>query len=245
MMMKHVWTVVAVVSLTPAAAWAQERLDSPLPVLPRELSSVEMLQERIGHLRLSLALLARLSIPGNGTVSTAGIAYSDLFDVAAGAGLEGDLMMGMGGGLEIGGYLSGTYDSFGGTSASDDFGNVIDPDPLRVTTVMVGGKVIGHYGMGFFWEGFAGLGVVHYASTDAVITDLGFAPVKDQLFRATTHGAFEIGGRMGWSGPHVGLEVGFAYRIMAGPQRGKNMSELIDTGLFDTVVLDIGLRIRF
>jgi hypothetical protein len=244
-MMRQVWTVLAVVALTPAAAWAQERLDSPEPSIPRELSSVEILQERIGHLRLSLALLARASFPGNGAVSTAGIAYSDLFDVGAGGGLEGDLMMPVGGGLEIGGYLSGTYDSFAGTSATDDFGNVIDPDPLRVTTVMVGGKLIGHYGMGFFWEGFAGLGVVHYASTSAVITDLGFAPVKDQLFRATTHGAFEIGGRMGWSGPHVGVEVGFAYRLMAGPQRGKDMSDLIDTDIFDTVVLDIGLKIRF
>jgi hypothetical protein len=245
--MKRSWTVVMMISLAPAAAWAQEQLASPImtPALPNELASAELLQERVGHLRMSLTLSARASIPGDGTVSTAGLFYSDLFNVGAGAGLEGDLMMGVGGGLEVGGYLSGTYDSFSGTSARDDFGNEIDPDPLRVTTVMVGAKVLGHYGMGFFWEGFLGIGAAHYASTDATLTDLGFAPVKGQLFRSTTRGAFEVGGRAGWTGPHVGVEFGVSYRIMAGPQRGKDVTELIDTDPFETMVLDVGLRIRF
>src|SRR5436309_2544946 len=126
--MKNFCLIAAIVSLAPAAAWAQDSLATP--VLPGELVSTELLQERIGHMRLSLSISGRISIPGDGTVSTAGVFYSDLFDVGAGGGLEGDLMMAVGGGLEIGGYLSGTYDAFGGASATDDFGNMIDPDTL-------------------------------------------------------------------------------------------------------------------
>ncbi|HXX94086.1 MAG TPA: hypothetical protein VEN81_10655, partial [Planctomycetota bacterium] len=152
--MRHIWTTVAILAFAPAAAWAEDEFGSPETALPRELSSVEVLQERVGHLRFSLALLGRASIPGDGRVSQASLAYSDLFNVGGGVGLEGALMMPVGGGVELGGYLSGTYDSFGGKSATDDFGNTIDPDPLRVSTVILGGKVIGHYGMGWFWEGF-------------------------------------------------------------------------------------------
>src|SRR3989442_7624984 len=140
--MKSAWTVVAAFAILPSTAWAQE-LALPDPVLPSGMASTELFQEHVGQMRLSLALFGRISVPGDGNVSDLGLVYSDLFGVGVGGSLEGDLMTAFGGGLEIGGYLSAGYDSFVGTSATDDFGNTIDPDDMRITTVFVGGKARG------------------------------------------------------------------------------------------------------
>src|ERR1041384_7020767 len=256
--MKSAWILVPVFSVFSAAAWAQENLSlgggvaaaapeelaRPEPLLPSSVASTELLQEHIGLARLSLAIFGRISVPGDGTVSDNGLVYSDLFNVGLGASLEGDLMTAVGGGLEIGGYASIGYDSFSGTKGTDDFGFTVDPDDMRITTGFVGGKARGHFTPFFFWEGRLGFGVVHYNSVDAIVTD-SLGSSKLQLFRSTTHGAFEIAGLAGWGSPRFAGEFGFGYRFFGAPQRGKDIWDVIDTDPFDTFIIEAGFRVRF
>src|SRR5439155_5446107 len=108
---------------------AEPEPGAPERLLPSSLAATEFVQEHFGHLRASLALLGRVSIPGNGDVSTdGGITYQDIFNAGIGASLEGDVLLATGGGLLLGGYASIGYDVFGGRSSTDEFGNNLDVD---------------------------------------------------------------------------------------------------------------------
>lgn len=267
--MKSAGLVFSLVAFLPAAAWAQSldtggtgpsltleelrlhpspdsEIASPDPLLPSSLVSTELVQQRFGHVSISLAAFGRVSFPGSGDVSPdAGVSYQDLFSPGVGGSFEGDLLLGVGGGLHLGGYASVGYDVFGGRSITDDFGNKLDADDMRIITAFIGGKIKSYHGPWFFWEGRLGLGLIHYNAVNATITDFGFPPENDRLFRATTRGAFEVGALAGWGTQRFAVELGLEYRLFGAPQRGENISSLVDPDPFDTFDVSVGFRLIF
>lgn len=236
--------ILAALAVTPAAAFAQTDFTKVSVSRPGEIGG-ELVQERIGHLRASLAIYGRVSFPGDSDVTLDGITYSDFFDPGLGVGIEGDLMPEIGEGLSIGGYASVNWDTFHGVKVFDDFGDSVDPDRMDITTFIVGGKVQGQYGPGFFWEGRLGLGWVHYEKVESTNIFSGVMSTSQEFFAASNRAVFEIAGRAGWGTPRFAVDFGLGYRLMGAPTIGKDAPPSFDPDLLDTLFLEIGFMIRF
>jgi hypothetical protein len=262
------WMISLGVLLGPALAYAQsENSLAPLPriedeagiSLAPELGAPQGLAYELNrivldrHTSIGLSFLGRASFPGYGYVANnASFTYSDIFDVGGGASLILDICAKPNPEVELGGYLSLGYDYFGGRSISllNPFtGDVlsIKPDSLDVSTVVLGGKIIGRVADYCITEGYVGFGFVHYSSVDATFTLNGVPNPDQQLFSHANRGLFEIGGRIGFGSPSVMFVLGFGWRLMGSLGRGRDAGAYLDMNpdIFDTIVLDGGLMIRF
>jgi hypothetical protein len=263
-----IWMIPLGVLLGPALGYAQSEYTlAPLPKIEDDAginfasglatpegTAYEVSRTRLDrHTSIGLSFIGRASFPGYGYIANnASITYSDIFDVGGGASFIFDIMAKPNPEVELGGYVSLGYDYFGGRSVSllNPFtGDVlgIKPDSLDVSTIVLGGKILGRVAPYCVTEGYLGFGFVHYSSVDATFTLNGVPNPDQQFFGHANRGLFEIGGRIGFGSPSVMFVLGFGWRLMGSLGRGRDAGAFLDMNpdLFDTIILDGGLTIRF
>ena len=259
-MKKTLWTFAALAAL-PAAAYSQDG-----PRMWADLAESRSLSFQEGQpgrgrggqvveewytprLRGSLAIYGRVSFPSSTEVTTDGLWYSDFFDPGLGVSVEGDLLSYITPHWGVGGYLSVGWDRFDGQSVGFPNGDFLEPDHMDLTSVIVGGKVVQRVSPFFVWDGHMGIGMVHYSSTKwRGFDSLGTPPGPfsgEELFRATNTVVGELGGRVGFGGPHVEVDLGFGIRIMGGPKRGRDVTTFVDPDILTTFMIELGLTVRF
>jgi len=236
-MKKLLWAIL--LGAAPAQAFAQ---DFALPWG----TEVEVARERIGrHASASIALYGRVSFPGDSDVTVDGVTYEELFDPGLGFSFEGDVLIELEHGWSVGGYLSVGWDSFLGVRNTDDFGDTLEPDRMDLFSVIAGGKAMGSFDSLFFWEGRAGLGLVHYSAVKADFIISGTPSPDLEFFKASDRAVFEMGGRIGMGTPHFAVDLGMGFRIMGGPGRGKDVTNFIDPEPLVTFMIELGMLVRF
>jgi hypothetical protein len=232
-----------------ASALSPDReAQAPQPALSSRGMGAELLQEEVApRLRFTLAFLARLDVPGDTQVTDTGVAYSDIFDIGYGITVEASLLSWFMPNWAVGGYVALGWDHFTGSSNVDlgtgEFANFNDQD---VTTLVIGGKIVDRFGPYFFWEGYMGIGLVHYSEltfTDVTIPGLPNGGL--QFFKPVTHGMFELGGRVCIGSPQLQFDMGIDFRFMGAEARGRDVSALVDPDYFFDFIFELGLTIRW
>jgi hypothetical protein len=204
------------------------------------------------RMRGSLAVYGRVSFPSSTEVTTDGLWYSDFFDPGLGVSIEGDLLSYITPHWGVGGYVSVNWDRFDGESVGFPNGDFLEPDHMDLTSVIVGAKVIQRVSPFFVWDGHLGIGLVHYSSTKWSGFDSAPTPPTppgpfsgEELFRSTNTVVGEIGGRVGFGGPHLEVDLGFGIRIMGGPERGRDVTTFVDPDILTTFMIELGVTGRF
>lgn len=218
--------------------------------------------KRSDDLTVNAAIHGHYSIPfgsahrnvlvyGNTFVIDQHLSWGDLFHPAWGFDLEFDIMFGDASkqgrmrtpGFDYGIFVAYMSDTFGGSSASDDFGFTVRPGNLDATTVLVGGKVIQSFDQGFFADGRFGIGAVHYSSVIAEFVGPGIPPFRDELFEETWTFAMDLRGHGGIRLGPLGLTIGMGFRFMVPPNEGSKIS--MDPGPLWTWDIELGAELGF
>jgi hypothetical protein len=199
------------------------------------------------RLRASVAIYGRVSWPSDTNVTVDGLWYSDFFNPGWGLSVEGDLLSYVTPGWGVGGYLSVGWDRFDGQRVNFINGDFAQPDHMDLTSVLIGGKVVQRFSPWFSWDGHLGIGVVHYSAVHWSGFDITIPGpfTHEELFAATTTVMGEIGGRLGFGSPHVEGDLGFGFRIMDSPHRGRDVNSNIDPDILTTFMIELGLTVRF
>lgn len=222
--------------------------DPSVPVLTSRGMEAELLQEeRAPRLRWTLAFLARVDVPGDTQVTDTGVAYSDVFDVGYGLTVEASMLSWFMPDWAIGGYIAVGWDRFSGSSNVDlGTGEFASFNDQNVTTVVIGGKIVQRFGPYFFWEGYMGLGLVHYSELTFTDVTIPGAPNGGlQFFKPVTHGLFEFGGRVGFGSPQLTFDMGIDFRFMGSEARGRDVTNLVNPDYFFDFIFELGLTLRF
>jgi hypothetical protein len=177
--------------------------------------------------------------------------WSDFFKVGVGGSLEFDLLWedpAIPDAWVMGVYGTIGVDSFLGQKATDDRGASIDPENLQVFSLLVGPKVVKHFGGGFFVDGRLGMGMVHYSGVDADVHIFSVFPPSSMDYRgeflaSTATFGMELGFRGGLRSGSMSFVVGAACRVLAGAERGDNVQLSPNTLL--AVGLDLGIELGF
>jgi hypothetical protein len=212
---------------------------------------------RIG---MSLGAQARASIPfgaaDEGNILISGntifigdhLSYLDLFNPGFGFSLEADLMfrpiMPLGVDprykpADLGPYVAFGWDWFSGSSTRDENGVRVEPDTLRLPTIMVGVKGTGTVEGNFYGDYRFGVGAAHWPSLDARFEPGG----KGELFAESWEFAMECRMHFGWKLGPLGVVFGMGGRLFAPPDPGR--SSTLDPGIFWTLDFELGAEIGF
>jgi hypothetical protein len=243
------------------AAVLAQALSSPAALIEEESSLKSRLafEERVdypqkvaGHENLLYVEAAlRLTFPG-GDVISGGPRYGDLFTTGIGGGAQFDYLWKMSRTVYLGAYLEVDFDSFGGTTATDSFGNTIKPDTMNTFRILVGGKLredLGAEGH-FYAEQFLGVGANVYPSVKGTLTS-GGVESTGELFGKKTAVAFDLGINVGWDvSRQVGLFLGFSVEINGGPGQGADFVFVSITGsstpgIMVNAGINLGVNLRF
>jgi hypothetical protein len=198
-------------------------------------------------LHASVAIYGRVSWPSNTNVTVDGLWWSDFFNPGWGVSVEGDLLQWVTPAWGVGGYLSVGWDRFDGQRVNFINGDFAQPDHMDLTSVIIGGKIVDRFNPFFGWDGHIGIGVVHYSSVHWSGFDITIPGpfTHEELFAATTTIMGEFTGRFIFGSPHVEGDLGFGFRIMAPPNRGRDVTTAIDPDVLTTFMIELGLTVRF
>ena len=240
--------LLAVLVQDPVVLWSDLQQTRPLsqiePAGPRGRGG-QVEEWYTPRVKAALSFYGRASFPSDTEVTIDGLYYSDFFDAGLGLGAELDILTFVTPHWGVGGYVSATWDRFGGNTLRFSSGDEARPEDMDLSTVIIGGKVMQRAGPFVTWEGRIGLGVVHYSSVNWSGIDAG-APFSDeQLFKSTSRVAFEIGARIGFGNPTIEGDFGFGVRIMGGAQRGRDVTSFVDPDVLTTFMLELGITLRF
>jgi hypothetical protein len=145
--------------------------------------------------------------------------------------------------MRYGFFVSLSTDTYGGDSASDDFGNRVVLEDLTMTTLLVGGKVEGTSGPNVFFDGRAGLGAVY---TNSVLGTFSGPLVPEFTTEVLEEGytfIFEFRGHGGVELGPINLVAGLGFRFMVPPSEGADVD--LDGGIMMTFDIEIGIEIGF
>ncbi len=230
-----------------APALKNSALPPPATASGSSFRTVVLQEEFTPRLRATLALYGRIDFPGATDIDSNGNTYADIFDLGYGVGLELSLLGGIGPHFAMGPYISVGWDRFVGSSNVD-----VSPvetfsfNDMDVTTVVVGGKIVERVAPFFFWEGYMGVGFVHYGQL--TYTD-EFGPPPNtglQFFRPINRGLFDIGGRACWGTPYMTFDLGLDFRFMGATAPGRDVNPtVVDPDFFFTFTVELGLSLRF
>jgi hypothetical protein len=147
--------------------------------------------------------------------------------------------------MDWGPFLRAGYDSFEGSSRSDDFGNSFDPRSLRMTTAVVGFQIGGTYSSGFFGRFGVGLGIVHYDAVRATFSLSGGPSSSGELLAETLGVASELDFKFGYRIKGVEISLGLDFQFLAGPDRGRDVSSAVKPDPPMILGLTLGVAYRF
>lgn len=188
----------------------------------------------------ALTLIPRLSrFSGTFNKSTS-LKYEELWGGGAGLSAELDLTGDVGKHWRMGGYVTGGGDLFSGGDADLSPGPVgtIEAEDLVMGHFMMGFKVRLSPGDGFYFDGRAGFGLVHYAETEGTLTGSGDITV----FASNTVGAAELAAHVGYSTPSIILAIGFAVRQQEAPDHEVPGFARPDDAVVSSLEIEIGFR---
>lgn len=199
------------------------------------------------RLKASVAIYGRISFPSSSDVTVDHLWYSDFFKEGYGVSGEFDLLSYLSPSWAVGGYLSVGWDSFNGQRLNFINGDFAEADHMDLTTVMVGAKVVQRFSPYFLWDGHMGIGMVHYGAVNwsGFDTSVPGPFTNEQLFSATNTMVGEFAGRIAFGVPSFEVDFGMGFRIMGGPNRGRDVNNNIDPDIFSTFMLELGLTVRF
>ena len=225
----------AVAVLFLAALFPQEEYENPEPF----------------HDPVNSAGLYLRGLVSAGELTDNGLDHDDLFGNGFGFGLVYSRAARQDGDSELLGYLELGFDSFGGRSHTDVFGDRIKTDGMDQWTLIGGARTmtwfedLWFHGNPILVDFRIGLGVVNYSRVEADFI-VGGTPFPDQEFlRASTAAVFDTGVRMGMSSPSFSFHFGIGFRIQGGPRRGGDMSSLVNPSSRADFVMDLGYELRF
>lgn len=208
---------------------------------------VEVLRSQEREFEYGISLLGRASFFTLDTDFTKDHieTYGDVFRTGLGVSAEFELISKIDRDWWWGGYLSVGEDTFGGgASSTDSLGVTVKPDDLTLLSILIGPKTGFSY-KNVFAEAHLGVGWAHYLADKATI-DTGTGPKNNQEFlRATDRLAAELGARFGWGTPSFFFDLGVGFRVVGGPERGKNADALVSPEAMVTLALEFGLTFRF
>jgi hypothetical protein len=242
------------VSALPAAAAAQDDAKTMWGDLAATRTVAPSYQEQGGQvveewysprLRAALSVYGRVSFPSSTNVTADGLWYSDFFDVGWGVSVEGDLISFVTPQWGVGGYLALGWDEFTGQTLHFFNGDFVNVDNMDQVSVIVGGKIVQRVSPFVTWQGYMGVGFLHYDAVNWSGVDQGIPFSNEQLFKPINRAVFELGGRVGIGSRNFQVDLGFGFRWMGGAARGADVSNLIDPDVFYTFLLDLGLTVRF
>lgn len=253
--MKNMIALLCLAVFPAAAAAAQEQPQTIWTDLAASRSS-SLLQGQGGqvaeeeflipNMRASLSVFGRVSFPGETLATNSGVSYWDILNPGLGFSVEGDILAELAPHWLMGGYVTVGWDWFKGQDDVDmGTGEFFTFDRMKMTTVIVGLKVVERVGPYIMWEGHMGGGYVRYGSL--MYTDVTAAPVPGlQFFQPVTRGVFEIGGRVGFGDRRFTFDLGLGIRIMGAMSPGANANPIVvDPDFFYTYVFEAGLTLRF
>lgn len=253
-MIKNAFLALLAAAAGPALAVAQDLPTSRSfeaqiePAGPRGKGGQVVEEWYTPRVKASLSFFGRVSFPSDTDVTVDGIWYSDLFDPGLGLSVEADLLTYVTPHWGVGGYVSVGWDRFDGERVDVSPTDFVKPDDMDLSTVLVGAKVVQRISPFAYWEGRLGLGMVHYSSVDWSGFDNSTPPGPfsgEELFSSANRFAFEVGGRVGFGSPHIQGDFGFGVRIMGGAKRGRDVTSFVDPEILTTVMLELGITLRF
>jgi hypothetical protein len=179
--------------------------------------------------------------------------WNDVFNSGWGTSIVAEVTVmqaGKGGGQgrgrgnsSVGFYVAFSQDKFTGSTESDGRGNTIAFDDMQMNTYLVGGSVFQSLGDGFFTQGRAGLGAVHYTQTDAKYNFAFNAPFTGGFLDETWNFAMEVRGGGGYRIGPIAFTLGIGGRMLLPPNAAAGVS--LDSGILWTFDIDLGVELGF
>ena len=167
-------------------------------------------------MKASLLVAGRVSAIGGEVDPYVPVDYDDIFGTGYGLMLDGRLMWKLDEISWMGCYLSLGWDRYDGRRDTDYLGDSLEPDEMEMTTALVGARWVTMIHPRFYCEAHVGVGLVHYGDVDGTLV-LGGVPENVKVFDATTRGAFDVGGRLGYTRRRFLAEIGFGIRLQGHP----------------------------
>lgn len=245
----------------PLSLASEEQQGDPDPERPRikdERPKYNLGLEVGGHYSMPFGYANRdVAYLGGGTVVIDGSwRWNDLFNGGWGTSLTAMInVIGAGKGsgssgrskskFSAGAYLSFSQDHFSGGNDSDSHGNTISVDDMESTSYIVGMLAYQDMGDGAFVDGRFGIGAVHYSAVDATATSSGIlgTTVRNTFFEETWGFALEVRGGGGYRFGPVAVRLGVGLGLWTPPDTGPTVK--IDTGIFWTFSIDLGIELNF
>ena len=219
--------------------------------LPRSLS--EPVQEGAAATeapRFTIGVHGRLVYP-DGTITNPDYAFvqevdfSDLFEDGEGIRLELGLLWTLDADWSLGAYLVIGVDSFEGKTFVDNVGDEIKTRNMDARSFLIGFRGVYGGSDGPFVDLRTALGLVSWEDVRADFTVGGTSYPGISFFEATSQFAFELGVRVGYRAGIVAFTFGLGMTVSGGPERGSDVTDVIDPSSVLSVALELGIELIF
>src|SRR5262249_3207792 len=147
--------------------------------------------------------------------------------------------------FSAGAYVTFSQDHFSGGNDTDQHGSTISVEDLETTSYIIGLLAYQDMGEGAFVDGRFGIGAVHYGAVEAPATASGFlGSTARNIFLEETWGfALEVRGGGGYRFGPLAIRLGVGLGLWTPPDAGPTVN--IDSGIFWTFSIDLGLELNF
>lgn len=168
--------------------------------------------------------------------------WSELFEFAAGGGVEWSFLSGAPD-EQYGYYVSFTGDIFQGDTTALDSTTDIEPDDMFVGGVLIGMKAASLMPSGFVWEGRIGVGAAAFDDVDATTID-GSVETDIELYKRSIAFVGEASVRAGFASSTFAFLLGLSGRYLGPPEEGDDALGADPEGML-SVSFEAALILKF
>ncbi len=173
------------------------------------------------------------------------VTYGDLFGAGIGFRGEAGLLWRLSRDWRAGPLLSIGVDRFEGEKDTDSAGDTLEPEDLEARSLLVGFRSLFEGPTGFWADGRVLMGAVRWSDVDATFTISGVTIDGVSFFESGTRFAFELGVRGGYRTGAVGFSLGLGLNFQGGPERGADVSDIVDPSTVVGAFLELGVDVAF